>query len=136
MFYPSVLAALFTTLGLASAVAIEPRNIHVADFRGFGATKCYEENLGVWTVIDEDVDNERCKDFAGNNVHSLRLSNILDKCQSKFASNQIKEKKVWLNGVVYLYEDDACTIGRRQVVPGTCYDAENQWKAWNMACDL
>jgi hypothetical protein len=83
MFYSAVLTTLCTTFGLTWAAAIEPRNIHVADFRGFGATKCYEENLGVWTVIDDDVDGGPCNDFAGNTVHSLWLSNILDKCQSR-----------------------------------------------------
>lgn len=90
MLYTALCTIICTAASLATAAAITPRNIHVSDFRGFGATNCHDENLGVWTVIDEDlVADQPCKDFGDNTVFSLQLSNMLENCHSMYLALSI-----------------------------------------------
>lgn len=68
---------LFAGTALAAAIA----NTHVADFRGFGNIDCDKENLGVWTVIDDDVVDRPCVQF-DDGVLSVKMVDIVAHCSS------------------------------------------------------
>lgn len=72
------------TFAKSTAGAVIPRNTHLADFRGFGANGCVEQNLGVWTIIDTDIQPGECKGFNGETVKALTLSDLNDGCKSTF----------------------------------------------------
>lgn len=82
----SITAAAFVTGTSAAAIK---RNSHVGNFRLFGANGCYEQNLGVWTVIDDDFKNGECLTLHpfDNNEHlrALSLTLIVPNCSSKLS---------------------------------------------------
>ncbi len=65
---------------VANGAIVSQRLAHLADFRIYGATECFEENLGIWTVIEGDVKPGECKDFNGNKVFSLTNVDISEGC--------------------------------------------------------
>lgn len=75
MYALNVFAAIATLATGINAAAFR-RNIHVADFRSFGEPGCSAKNLGVWTVIDDDIVENGCNDFNGDVVKSLSLTDI------------------------------------------------------------
>lgn len=89
MHFFSVVAAAAALIAGSNALFI-PRNIHVADFRLYSAEGCYDGNLGVWTVIDEDFTNGECKSLNdsedGDVPLSLSLTDINKGCTCKIPS--------------------------------------------------
>jgi hypothetical protein len=78
----TVFAAAATLIAGSNALFI-PRNIHVADFRLYGAEGCHDVNLGVWTVIDDDFKNGECKSLGDDETFSLSLTDINKGCTCK-----------------------------------------------------
>ncbi|KAL6909116.1 hypothetical protein GGI43DRAFT_379928 [Trichoderma evansii] len=116
----TVFATAATLIAGSNALFI-PRNIHVADFRLYGAEGCVEENLGVWTVIDDDFKNGECKSLNdeedGAVPHSLSLTDINAGC------------------TLTAYTDLKCTEGKTVLSPGQCSDNKVGFQAWSMTCD-
>ncbi|KAJ6439136.1 glycosyltransferase family 1 [Purpureocillium lavendulum] len=81
MLLPCKPAELFVTTLFLAHSATSACNIHVADFRGFGRQGCYDENLGIWTIIDTDFETNECKSLVEEHVHSLELVDIRHECQ-------------------------------------------------------
>ncbi|KAH6606885.1 hypothetical protein Trco_006038 [Trichoderma cornu-damae] len=105
------------TLIAGSNALFNPRNTHVADFRLYSAEGCYDGNLGVWTVIDDDFKNGECKGLNDAEPLSLSLMDINKGC------------------TFTAYTDKNCTEGEKQLTSGQCSDNEAGWKAWSMECD-
>jgi hypothetical protein len=89
MHFFSVFAAAATLITGSNALFI-PRNVHVADFRLYSAEGCFDGNLGVWTVIDDDFKNGECKSLNdeedGAVPQSLTLTDINKGCTCKISS--------------------------------------------------
>ncbi|KAL7792454.1 hypothetical protein V8C37DRAFT_416348 [Trichoderma ceciliae] len=94
-----------------------PRNIHVADFRLYSAEGCFDGNLGVWTVIDDDFKNGECKGLNGDAPLSLNLTDINQGCS--FTA----------------YTNANCTEGKKNFTTGHCFDNKAGWRAWSIKCD-
>ncbi|KAL7920911.1 hypothetical protein ACQKWADRAFT_314413 [Trichoderma austrokoningii] len=113
-------AAAATLIAGSNALFI-PRNIHVADFRLYSAADCYNGNLGVWTVIDDDFKNGECKslndDEDGAVPHSLNLTDINKGC------------------TLTAYTDLKCTEGKTVLTPQQCSPNSVGYQAWSMTCD-
>lgn len=86
MLLPCMPTELFMAALLLAQRAISACNIHVADFRGFGRQGCYDENLGIWTIIDTDFEANECKSLIEENVHSLTLVDIRRECQRTYTT--------------------------------------------------
>ena len=76
-------ALYFLTAAASACNALAIRNKHVSDFRVFGDTGCKNINLGVWTVIDDDIGPSECKIFADDPVKSIFLTDLNDECTSR-----------------------------------------------------
>ncbi|KAJ6436750.1 methyl transferase [Purpureocillium lavendulum] len=100
---------------VANSAIFGHRLAHLADFRIFGAPGCFDENLGIWTVIEGDVKPGDCMDFNGNSVFSL--SNV-----------DISEG-------FYAYTDDECATGKWAIPEGECASGDGGFKRWGMSCD-
>ena len=120
---------------ITSAAALALRNIHVADFRGFGGTNCFDENLGIWTVIDDDVKHGECMGFNGNDVRSLRVEDVNEGCVSKYGRVKRWERRMLMR-VVYVFGDEKCGGVPMAAVQGGCVDKKEGWKAWKMECKV
>ncbi|GFP52001.1 hypothetical protein ACSS6W_004026 [Trichoderma asperelloides] len=120
MHFFSVVAAAATLIAGSNALFI-PRNIHVADFRLYSAEGCYDGNLGVWTVIDEDFTNGECKSLNdsedGDVPLSLSLTDINKGC------------------TLTAYTDVKCTEGKTVLAPKQCSNNKAGFQAWSMNCD-
>lgn len=88
------LATLFlgATCSLAAAAVMPPRVRHLGDFRGWDGVDCGQgyskpnNNLGIWTVLEDEIVGGPCKDFNGQSVWSLRLEDIEPDCSCKLPS--------------------------------------------------
>ncbi|PNY25622.1 Uncharacterized protein TCAP_04437 [Tolypocladium capitatum] len=114
MLLSSILAAA-TALATGAGAGVLPRNKHVADFRIYGATGCYEKNLGVWTVIDDDIKGNPCTRF-GDDVRSVMVANVNDGCR------------------LHVFTDGECRTGKHTVQQRECYGDSAGLKAWSMEC--
>lgn len=80
--FATALAALYTG---ASAAAV-PRNVHLGDFREFGVVDCHDDNLGVWTIVDDDLAGKPCQTFNGDKPKSIKMSDLYPTCTSAYTS--------------------------------------------------
>lgn len=81
------LSAAAATLSLgASAATIQARqDPHIVDFRTFGLPGCFEQNQGVYTYLQSDLD--KCFQFSTTDiVESLFVTDINDGCAGKSSS--------------------------------------------------
>lgn len=76
----TLLVAAAVTALFTGADALAIRNKHVSDFRIYGTTGCFQENLGVWTVIDDDFRPNECKSLNADPVGSVLLEDINAGC--------------------------------------------------------
>ncbi|KAK4078026.1 hypothetical protein Purlil1_12134 [Purpureocillium lilacinum] len=103
---------------VASAVACPHHLAHLADFRVFGSLTCHDKNLGIWTVVEGDAGVGECKGLNGDDVRSLSVVNINKGCS------------------LYLFTDEKCTTGRRNVLEKQCAKSEGGgFKSWTMGCE-
>ncbi|PWI64989.1 hypothetical protein PCL_08348 [Purpureocillium lilacinum] len=102
--------------GLANSAIFGHRLAHLADFRLYGAPGCFDDNLGIWTVIEGDVKPGDCRNFNGNTVFSLSNVVILEGC------------------TLYAYMDENCTAGEQAIPEGECASVEETFRAWGMSC--
>lgn len=76
----SSIFAVAAVLATSASAAVLARNKHVADFRIYGEAGCYAKNLGVWTVIDDDIQDNPCTIFH-DHVESVTVIDIIDGCK-------------------------------------------------------
>ncbi|OAQ69896.1 hypothetical protein VFPPC_15505 [Pochonia chlamydosporia 170] len=100
---------------VSSSAALVIRNKHVGDFRLFSNQGCSAGNLGVWTIIDDDVKHGKCVSI-NDSVQSIYATDVNQGC--KF----------------YLYNDGACKVGKTNAAEGTCSNTSEGWKSWSMDC--
>ncbi|PHH64734.1 hypothetical protein CDD81_3996 [Ophiocordyceps australis] len=107
-----------TAIALATGAAASPvtRNKHVADFRVYGGTDCYQQNMGVWTVIDTDFRPNECKSLKDTSIKSVSLVDINNGCK------------------LHIFTDSACSKGRQTIPQGQCRGSHEGYKAWAMEC--
>ncbi len=70
-------AASFQSGGL---VKITRQDRYIGDFRLFGQTGCFAENLGVWTITQSTLDI--CYDL-DEEVRAIRVSRTIENCGRK-----------------------------------------------------
>lgn len=88
-----LLAALLLCATTSLAAAVIPRVRHLGDFRGWDGVGCDPSpntasassvnNLGIWTVLEDEVVGAPCKGFNGQDVWSLRVEDIEPDCCCK-----------------------------------------------------
>lgn len=130
---PCMRTEFFVAALLLAQRSISACNIHVADFRGFGRQGCYDENLGIWTIIDTDFEANECKSLIEENVHSLTLVDIRRECQRTYAT------RLGMDGAaesvpVHVFSDRSCTQGWRIVQPKHCVNSPEGLRSWSMEC--
>lgn len=76
-----MLSAIILFVALAESAAILPPNKHVSDFRLFGEEGCFKLNLGVYTVISQDFENNGCNSLGSETVKSLLNTDIIKGCR-------------------------------------------------------
>ncbi|EFY87641.1 hypothetical protein J3458_006868 [Metarhizium acridum] len=116
MYSNIIIVAVAAAALLAPSSALTMRNKHVGDFRLFSHQGCFDGNLGVWTVIDDDVAHQPCQPMNDIAVHSVNVNAVNGAC--KFS----------------LYEDADCKAGGQNTTQGNCYNSAAGWKAWKMTC--
>lgn len=137
-FFSAVIAA--ATLIAGSNALFIPRSIHVADFRLYIAADCFDGNLGVWTVIDDDFKNGECNSLNdeedGAVPHSLNLTDINAGCTCKTWPFLISYCLLTHDPyIVTAYTDLECTKGKTVLAPQQCSHDGAGFQAWSMACD-
>ncbi|POR37009.1 Uncharacterized protein TPAR_02791 [Tolypocladium paradoxum] len=114
MLFSSTLAAAIV-LATGANAAVLTRNKNVAQFRIYGETGCHEKNLGVWTVIDDDIKNNPCKTFR-DDVKSVTVEQINVGCK------------------LHVFTDKECKNGGHTVKQSECHNEAGGLKAWSMQC--
>lgn len=78
------LLTLASLLPLTYALSVPvQRTAYLGDFRSFGALGCSATNLGVTTVIDDDLVGKTCAGFYDAGVGSVSLTNVIEQCKSE-----------------------------------------------------
>uniref|UniRef100_A0A1Y1NMD0 Uncharacterized protein n=1 Tax=Photinus pyralis TaxID=7054 RepID=A0A1Y1NMD0_PHOPY len=114
--YSSIIIVAVAAL-VSTSRALTIRNKHVGDFRLFSDEGCSAGNLGVWTVIDDDVRDHPCQGIPDDtNVRSVFVTDVDDNCEFS------------------LYEDADCQAGEQDTTQDNCYNSAAGWKAWKMTC--
>ncbi|KHN99749.1 uncharacterized protein MAM_02602 [Metarhizium album ARSEF 1941] len=110
----AVAAAAAALVSTSSALAV--RNKHVGDFRLFSQPGCSSINLGIWTVLDDDVGV--CSNMREQDVGSVSVVDITSPC------------------TLFLYEDGKCSVGQTATAQGHCFNASSPqtWNSWNVQC--
>lgn len=135
MYSRLIIVAVAALASTSSALAI--RNKHVGDFRLFSNEGCFAGNLGVWTVIDDDVRDNPCQRIPDDTgVRSVFVTDVYSKCECTLTSGihvPLSEGKL-IASAVSLYEDADCQAGEQNTTQGSCYNSAAGWKAWKMIC--
>ncbi|CAN8099043.1 unnamed protein product [Discula destructiva] len=103
--YFSTLLPLSALVLHATAATVPRQDPHIVDFRTFGAPGCFEENQGIYTYLQSDLD--KCKNFADATIGSIFVGDITDGCS------------------LYAYTDFSCMENQVTVPVGiaNCYDS-------------
>lgn len=135
MYSRLIIVAVAALASTSSALAI--RNKHVGDFRLFADQGCSAGNLGVWTVIDDDVRDRPCQRIPDDTgVRSVFVTDVNGECACTLTSGihvPLSKCKL-IASTVSLYEDANCQAGEQNTTQGKCYNSAAGWKAWKMIC--
>lgn len=84
MHFSSIIAPLALLAVGVNAATLKRDDLHVVDFRSFGAPGCDAENQGIWTFTQSQLTG--CKTFASfdaQNVQAISLVDIMNGCSCK-----------------------------------------------------
>lgn len=87
MHFTTSIIAPFSFLVLSTNAAVLKRSdLHVADFRSFGAVGCDAENQGVWTFTKSQAtgDCTSFSSFGADEVQAINLTDIKSGCSRRF----------------------------------------------------